>query len=315
MDARSIRNVVVVGSGTMGPGIALTFARAGLNVFLVDLRREILEKGLEKIRSYLEVFAELSVIRKEDPDAILSRIQTTTDLEEACGKADYFMEAVPEVLEVKQDVFRQADRWCPKGTILASNASNMRVAPIALVTGRPERVLVTHWVNPPHIIQLVEIAVGTSTSDDTAQTVREFLTRAGKAPIVCKDTLSYLNNAMQVALTKAALELWERGVASPEDIDRAVNTGFGFRLPIVGPLAFLDMAGLDNVRDGWAYLNKMTGGEFGPLPQAVQKLVDQGHWGLKTGKGIYPYSEKEVRELAKEREKKLILQLKALGRI
>jgi len=315
MDARSIRNVVVVGSGTMGPGIALTFARAGLNVFLVDLRREILEKGLEKIRSYLEVFAELSVIRKEDPDAILSRIQTTTDLEEACGKADYFMEAVPEVLEVKQDVFRQADRWCPKGTILASNASNMRVAPIALVTGRPERVLVTHWVNPPHIIQLVEIAVGTSTSDDTVQTVREFLTRAGKAPIVCKDTLSYLNNAMQVALTKAALELWERGVASPEDIDRAVNMGFGFRLPIVGPLAFLDMAGLDNVRDGWAYLNQMTGGKFGSLPEAVKRLVDQGHWGLKTGKGIYNYSEEEIQDLAKEREKRLILQLKTLGRI
>jgi 3-hydroxybutyryl-CoA dehydrogenase len=164
-------------------------------------------------------------------------------------------------------------------------------------------------------MQLVEIAKGPSTSDEIVQTVRDFLTRVGKAPIVCKDTLSYLNNAMQVALTKAALELWEKGIASPEDIDRAVNNGFGFRLPIVGPLAFLDMAGLDNVRDGWTYLNKMTGGEFGSLPQAVQNLVNQGHWGLKTGKGIYHYSEKEVLELAKEREEKLILQLKALGRI
>lgn len=315
MEAKNIRNVVVAGSGTMGPGIALTFARVGLNVFLVDLRQDILEEGLEKIRSCLEVFAELEVIRKEEPDAILSRIQTTTELEKACRKADYFMEAVPEILEVKQEVFRQADRWCPKDTILTSNASNMKVDPLAGVTKRPKRVLVTHWVNPPHIMQLVEIARGSSTSEETVQTVRDFLTRAKKAPIVCKDTLSYLNNAMQVALTKVALELWEKGIASPEDIDRAVNTGFGFRLPIVGPLAFLDMAGLDNVRDGWEYLNKMTGGTFGPLPQAVQKLADQGHWGLKTGKGIYPYSEKEVLQLAKEREKKLILQLKALGRI
>jgi 3-hydroxyacyl-CoA dehydrogenase len=191
----------------------------------------------------------------------------------------------------------------------------MKVDPIASVTERPERVLVTHWVSPPHIMQLVEIAKGTSTSDETVHTVREFLTRAGKAPIVCKDTLSYLNNAMQGAITKAALELWEKGIASPEDIDRAVNNGFGFRLPIVGPLAFLDMAGLDNVRDGWAYLNKMTGGGFGPLPQVLQNLVDQGYWGLKTGKGIYNYSEKEVLELAKERDKQLILQLKALGRL
>ncbi len=315
MDSKNIRNVVVVGSGTMGPGIALTFARAGLDVFLVDLRQDILGKGLDKIRSCLEVFSELEVIRKQDLETILSRIQTTTDLEKACRKADYFMEAVPEIVEVKQEVFRQADRWCPKDTILASNASNMKVDPLARVTMRPERVLVTHWVNPPHIMQLVEIARGGSTSEEAVQTVREFLTRTGKAPIICKDTLSYLNNAMQVALTKVALDLWERGIASPEDIDRAVNTGFGFRLPIVGPLSFLDMAGLDNVRDGWEYINKMTGGTFGPLPQAVQKLVNQGHWGLKTGKGIYPYSEKEVRELGNEREKKLILQLKALGRI
>ncbi len=315
MDSKSIRNVVVVGCGTMGPGIAMTFARAGLSVSLVDIQKEILGKGLEKIRSYLELFAELEVIQKREEGPIFSRVRATTDLESACKQADYFMEAVPEILEVKQEVFRRADQWCPQGTILASNASNMKVEPIASVTGRPERVVVTHWVNPPHIMQLVEIARGPSTSEETIRTVRDFLTRVGKAPIVCQDTLSYLNNAMQGALTKVALELWEKGIASPEDIDRAANTGFGFRLPIVGPLAFLDMAGLDNVRDGWVYLNKMKAGELGPLPQAVQKLVDQGHWGLKTGKGIYSYSEKEVLELAKEREKKLILQLKALGRI
>jgi len=315
MDPKDIKRVVIVGSGTMGPGIAQTFARAGISVFLVDISREILERGMQKIQNQLDVFAELQVIKPQEKDSILFRIHPTTDLESACRQADYFMEAVPEVLEIKQRVFQQADQWCPPQTILASNASNMRVAPLASVTRRPDRVVVTHWVNPPHIMPLVEIARGDSTADETVETVRHLLSYINKAPIVCKDTISYLNNAMQTALTKVALDLWEKGVAAPEDIDRAVNTGFGFRLPIVGPLAFLDMAGLDNVRDGWGYINKMTGGSLGPFPLHLQKLVAQGEWGVKTGKGIYPYSEREVQDLVKERERQLILMLKALGRM
>ncbi|HSR10982.1 MAG TPA: 3-hydroxyacyl-CoA dehydrogenase family protein [Thermodesulfobacteriota bacterium] len=315
MTQENFKTVTLVGCGTMGPGIAQTFSRAGLNVYMVDLKQEVLDNAIAKIKDQLNLFVELNVMRESEKAPVLSRIHPTTDMEAACRKADYFMEAVQEVLELKQQVHKKADEWCPPDTIFASNASGIKIAAIASATRRPDRVVGTHWVNPPHIMQLVEIVKGETTSDATVATVKAFLTRVGKAPIVCKDTTSYVNNYMQGALGRAAMELWQNGIATPEDIDRAVNTGFGFRLPVVGPLAFFDMAGLDNVRDSWAYTNKVTGGRLGPLPEQLLKLVADGHWGVKTGKGLYDYSGKNGQELVKTRERQLILQLKALGRL
>jgi len=315
MDQKDYKTATVVGCGTMGPGITQTFARAGLEVFMVDLRQEILDQAMKKIRDQLDLFIELDVISKKDKDPILSRIHPTTGMESACRQADYFMEVVPEVLEIKQKVHKQADQWCRPETIFASNASGISITAIGTATRRPGKVVGTHWVNPPHIMQLVEIVQGDTTTNETVTDVRAFLTRIGKAPIVCKDTTSYLNNYMQGAIGRAAMELWQKGVATPEDIDRAVNTGFGFRLPIVGPLAFFDMAGLDNVRDSWEYTNKVDPGRLGPIALDLLKLVEKGDWGIKTGKGIYDYSGKDGQEIVKTREKLLILQLKALGRI
>jgi 3-hydroxybutyryl-CoA dehydrogenase len=310
----AIRKVAIVGSGVMGPGIAQTFARGGLDVFLVDQNQEILGRGLRQIRENLDLFIEMEIIRSEQAEDVLSRIHPTTDLETACREADYFMEAVQEILDLKQQIHRQADEWCAPHVILASNASNIKIEQIASVTGRPDRVVGTHWVNPPHIMQLVEIVRSPYTSEGTIETVYNLLESVGKAPIVCKDTLQYLNNAMQSAITRVALDLLEKDVATADHIDKAVNTGFGFRLPIVGPLAFLDMAGLDNVRDGWKYMDKMTGGARGPLPGKLKELVEKGHLGIKTGKGIFEYAEK-ASYIVKERNRLLILQLKALGRI
>ena len=315
MDYREIKKVAVIGSGTMGPGIAQTFARAGLDVFLVDVQPRFLDEGMQRIRDNLDVFIELEVVSAQEKNSILARIQPTPDMEKACRQADYFMEVVPEVLELKQKVFRQADAWCPPHTIFTTNSSNMKIDPIATVTKRPKQVVGTHWVNPPHIMPLVEIVRGEMAADETVEAVRHFLKSIGKAPIVCQDTISYLNNAMQGALLKSALQLLEKGVATVEDIDLAVNTGFGFRLPVVGPLAFLDMSGLDNVLHNWDYLNQVTQGGFGPSPKFIQELVAKGHLGIKTGKGIYDYGGKDASNIAKEKNRQLILMLKALGRI
>jgi 3-hydroxybutyryl-CoA dehydrogenase len=256
----------------------------------------------------------MQVIDSRQAEDILARIHLTTDLESSCREADYFMEAVQEILDLKQKIHRQADEWCASHVILTSNASNIKVEQIASATKRPDRVVGTHWVNPPHIMQLVEIVKSPYSSQGTIETVYNLLQDIGKAPIVCKDTLQYLNNAMQSAITRAALNLLEKEVATADDIDKAVNTGFGFRLPVVGPLAFLDMAGLDNVRDGWQYMDKMTGGSRGPLPGKLKELVEKGHLGIKTGKGIFDYAESAA-SIAKDRNRLLILQLKALGRI
>jgi 3-hydroxybutyryl-CoA dehydrogenase len=315
MDCRDLKKVALIGSGTMGPGIAQTFARAGLEVFLVDLHDRVLERGMKQVRANLDLFIELGIIPPQEKDPILARIHPTTDMENACRQADYFMEAVQEILEMKQKVFRQADEWCPSHALLTTNASSMKIDPIATVTRRPERVVGTHWVNPPHIMPLVEVVRGETASDETVETVRQFLTGIGKAPIVCRDTLSYLNNAMQSVLWRKALELFQEGVAPAEDIDQAVMTGFGSRLPIVGPLAFLDLAGLDNIRDAWEYKNRVTNGAFGPVPSLLQDLIAKGHLGLKTGKGFYDYGGEKAESISLKRNRPLILMLKALGRI
>ena len=182
MQAKGIQIVTLVGCGTMGPGIAQTFARAGLEVFLVDLSQKILEKGLQQIRENLDVFIELEVFSKNERNSILRRIHPTTDMESACRRADYFMEAIQEQLELKQKVHQQADTWCAAEVILSTNASNMKIEQIAAATKRPDRVVGTHWVNPPHIMQLVEIVKAPSTSQETVDTVRKLLEEIGKAP-------------------------------------------------------------------------------------------------------------------------------------
>jgi 3-hydroxybutyryl-CoA dehydrogenase len=314
MDLKKIKKIGVIGSGTMGPGIAQTFARAGYEVFLVDLKDEILQRGIQRIQDSLDIFIETGVIEPEEKDVIISRIVTTTDIEDVCRRIDYYMEVLPEVLELKQNAHRDADKWCADHVILASNSSTMKIEQIASVTKRPDRVIGTHWVNPPHLMQLVEIVKGASTSQETVATVRNLLEGMGKAPIVCKSTLSFLNNAMQFAISRTAIDLLEKKIATAEDIDKAVNTGFGFRLPLVGPLAFLDMAGLDNVRDAWQYLDKASGGGRGAVPTFIDDLIAKGHLGVKTGKGIFEYG-KNIKEVVKDRDRKLIFQLKALGRI
>jgi 3-hydroxybutyryl-CoA dehydrogenase len=314
MKASEIKNVAVVGYGVMGSGIAQVFAQEGLQVSLVYRNDRKLEKALQQIRDNLELFVEMGILKKDEPDKVLGFIHPTKDMEAACCQCNYMTEAVPEVMETKQEILHQAEKWCPENAILAANTSSLSIEQIASATKRPELVVGTHWVMPAHIMQLVEVVRGPKTSSETISITRDLMERIGKVPVVCKDSPGFLNNAMQFGLYKVAMDLHEKGIATAEDIDRAVNHGFGFRLATLGPFRFLDFGGLDPFKAVWEYIESKTE-NLGPFPEFLRKLVEKGHLGFKTGKGIYEYSEDEIRNLTRERNQMLIQQLKTLGRI
>jgi len=308
MKADKIRNVVVVGSGTMEVGIAQTFAQAGIEVALFGRSEGSLEKVGQRIRDNLDLFVEMEILKKEEGDKVLELIHPTVDMESACRAAQYLTEAVPEVMKVKQHVFKQADRWCPDSTILASCTSTFSIDEIGSVTRRRDRVVGTHWIKPAQIIQLVEIVLGPNTSNETLLITKDLLKRIGKVTASCKENPGHMHNAMQYALSKVALNLFERGIANAEDIDTVAKHGFGLRMTCVGTVERLNLGSLQGFKRNWESINSKTG-DLGSFPGFLQRMIDQGRTGLKE------YSKDEVRLHTKERDRELIRNLRALGRI
>ncbi|MCC6534318.1 MAG: 3-hydroxyacyl-CoA dehydrogenase family protein [Burkholderiales bacterium] len=308
MNASAIRNVVVVGNGPMGIGIAQTFAQAGIGVSLVGRSESSLKKASQKIRDNLDLFVEMKILAEQDCGRTLQLIRTTVDLESACRGAQYVTEVIPEVMEAKQELFRQIDSWCQEEVILASCTSTLSIEQIGSVTSRPDRVIGTHWVKPAHIIQLVEVVLGPKTSTETASTTRTLLERIGKVTAVCKENPGHIQNAMQYALSKVAFDLLERGIASAEDIDTVAKHGFGFRMACLGPIERLNLGSLEGFKNNWESID-LQNGSLGPFPAFLQEMIDQGRTGLKE------YSQEEARFQTKERDRQLIKSLKALARI
>ncbi len=314
METAGIKNVVLLGNGIMSQGMAQVFAQAGMEVSLVGRRDDSLQTAMQKIADNLDLFVEMNILSKAESEKAIRRIHPTKDVESACRNAHYLTEALPEEMTLKQRFFRQADKWCPENVILSSCTSSLSIEQIASVTNRPEKVLGNHWVNPAQIMQLVEVVRGPQTSDETVNFSINLLKQIGKVPAICKDSPAFLNNAMQFAFWKVALELYEKGIATAEDIEKAVNYGFGFRLSTVGPFRMLDMGGLDPFKAIWEYIDSKTG-NLGPFPRFLQNLIDEGHLGFKTGKGFYEYSEDEIKNLTRSINRALIKQMKALERI
>ncbi len=312
MEAGTIKNVVVVGSGVMGAGIAQVFAQQGFSVALNDVSDEILRKAKERILDSLTLLAEGGILSKRAVKDAVSRIDFKTDIGNI-GGVDMVMEAVPEKLEIKYGLFKKLDGLFPPGVILATNTSGISITRIASVTKNPGRVVGMHWWNPPYIIPVIEIIRGERTKEAVIETVRALVERLNKRPVlVNKDVPGFLGNRMQYALMREAVSLLEAGVATAEDIDTMVKAGFGFKFPVIGPLETIDMAGMDIFYNVSKYL-------YGELEdtKTAQKIVEQkakeNKLGLKTGEGFYDYSKTDIKSLNRKRVSQYIKIMKDLG--
>ena len=239
-----INKVACVGAGLVGQGWATIFLSRGLEVIMQDISQEILNESMKHIRMNLKFLETHGLVQKGNVEAGRNSIKTTTDITDACGHADYVQESVPDTYEIKKRVFSEMDAAAPAHVILASSASGLLMTDIQKVTTRPERCVLVHPILPVHLIPTVEIAGGEKTSRTTVQKAREFMERIGKSPVVLRrEVPGYIINRLQAALLREAIDLVDKGIASPEEVDKAFCRGTGLRDPVVGPFLRMHIAG------------------------------------------------------------------------
>ena len=294
--ADKIRNIFIIGAGLMGSGLALTFASRGYNVYILDLNSEVLSKGLVNIRNNLGILKEGGITFEDNAETILDRIHTTLSIKGTASKADFVIEAVAENLELKQSIFHDLDSLCPADVILASNTSVISIAEIAAKTIHRDRIIGTHFWNPPYLIPLVEIVKSDQSSNSAVDIAFELMQKSGKHPVrVMKDVPGFIGNRLQHALWREAISIVQNGIADAASVDDVVKKGFGLRLPVLGPMENADMVGLDLALSIHNYILKHI--EASPYPSPLLKeKVNSGHLGFKSGSGFYQWTESEIKE-------------------
>ena len=307
-----IKDITVLGAGTMGHGIAETFAMHGYDVKLYETSEKIRTSVMETMRSELDFLAENELIEKSVIDEILKRITIYSDLKHAVESADYVIEAVPEIIELKQNIFKEIDGYCKESTIFASNTSSLALNEMMkyLSEERKKRMMVCHWYNPPHIMPVAELSYFGNMPEEIYKEVEELYRNAGKQTVkVLKDVPGLVANRIQQGVAREVFSLIEQGVASPSDIDKALKFGPAFRYATTGQLEVADMGGLDiwcTVGDN--LLSAMDNSkEANPV---LREKVKEGKLGFKSGEGFFEYPAEKVNELKNEFNKRLIIQLK-----
>lgn len=282
----TIRTVGIVGAGAMGSGIANLAALSQYNVMLVDVEQRFLDNGLTRINKFMEKSVQKGKITEEQKAATLARIQTTTQISDL-SETDIVIEAVIENLEVKKEVFQKLDDILPEGVIIATNTSSMSITEIASATKRPELVAGMHFFNPAQLMKLVEVVKGFHTNDETVERLKAFSESLGKVPVVVKkDTPGFIVNRIMVPQFIEAIKLLEEGVASPEDIDKAVTLGLNYPM---GPFTLQDYAGVDIGYYVMEYMaDEFNDTRFAP-PMLLKQMVRAGTVGKKSGAGFYNY--------------------------
>jgi 3-hydroxybutyryl-CoA dehydrogenase len=288
--------ITVVGSGLMGHGIAQVFAVHGHPVWLIDTNEDTLNSATDRVRANLTNMAKEGVDFGADVEEILDHVSTTADLATACEDCDFVFEAVYEDLELKQQVFADLDRLCPPKASLCSNTSVISITEIAEKAKHRERILGTHFWNPPYLIPLVEVVRAKETADWCINATYDLLAGVGKHPVhVHKDVPGFVGNRLQHALWREAFAIIDEGICDPATVDEVIREGFGLRLPILGPVETADMVGLDLTLAIHNYILKHINAE--PTPSTtLQARVEAGELGFKSGRGFLEWSESDIAE-------------------
>lgn len=282
-----IRKVCVLGAGIMGAGIAQALAEAGYSVSLRDIEDRFVQSGLDGIKKNLDRAVSKGKMDRNTADAVIQRIKGTVDLKQAAADADLVIEAVIENMDVKKTVFRELDELCPPQTIFASNTSGLSITEMASVTRRPQKVIGMHFFNPVPVMKLVELIRGFLTDDETFESAKAVVEAVGKIPVEVKEAPGFAVNRILCPMVNEAIFVYSEGIASAEDIDRAMTLGANHP---IGPLALADMVGLDTLLFVLEGLHRELGeAKYRPAP-LLRKMVRAGYLGRKSGKGFYEYA-------------------------
>jgi 3-hydroxybutyryl-CoA dehydrogenase len=308
--AEGIKIVAIVGAGLMGPGIAQVFATHGYKVNLMDIKPEALPQAINSLRSNLIQMAEAEIIPGNNVEPILQKVGVTTDMHEAVMSAQLVIEAVNEDVGLKQNIFAELDRICPLDTILCTNTSVISITEIASKSLHRERIVGTHFWNPPYLIPLVEVVKGKDTSEETLNTTYDLLKKAGKHPVKClKDVPGFIANRLQHALWREAISIVENGIADAETVDEAIKNSFAIRLPVLGPLENADMIGLDLTLSIHDYILKYLEASAEPS-KLLKDKIRNGELGFKSGSGFYSWTSQEAEQSRQRLSRYLINRMK-----